>query len=233
MVGKQHRKQCFDPIDGLKSKNFPGLRPRAPPPQLQVVFSSRFARRKNGVPKKPLDTETKLETSNHLAGGEKGAVLLQTASATVVNKENGRSLKAHILFDSGSQLSYITPGAKSKLGLHTAGQQEMCIKSFGGARHTKTFEYVEFAVNTNSSVENIKAFVSEISYPLSGQNIAFAKQTFSHLRNIKLADDSKSDTPIDIDILIGSDYYWEFIEGKTIKREILVNLLLFHQNLDL
>ena len=94
----------------------------------------------------------------------------------------------------------------------------MCIKSFGGARHTKTFEYVEFAVNTNSSVENIKAFVSEISYPLSGQNIAFAKQTFSHLRNIKLADDSKSDTPIDIDILIGSDYYWEFIEGKTIKR---------------
>ena len=44
----------------------------------------------------------------------------------------------------------------------------------------------------------------------------FAKKNFSHIRNLTLADENCLKSS-DIDILIGPDYYWQFIKNRIIK----------------
>ena len=150
---------------------------------------------------------------------KKKYVLLQTAQATISNDQTGKSMGVRILFDSGSQMSYVTPAVRSKLGLSVISKQEMCVKTFGGGRNVKNFDTVSFSVKTTKpSPVSVKAHVSEISYPLGGQNLNLAKAKYQHLRDLALADESDGSLPLDIDVLIGSDYYWSFIDGKTIKR---------------
>ena len=45
------------------------------------------------------------------------------------------------------------------------------------------------------------------------QQIDLAKQTYSHLQSLDLADSNPNSLPLDIDILIGANHYWNII-GK-------------------
>ena len=47
----------------------------------------------------------------------KGTVLLQTAKAIAFNEDNSKSTRVRILFDNGSQCSYVTSSLKSRLNL--------------------------------------------------------------------------------------------------------------------
>ena len=47
----------------------------------------------------------------------KGTVLLQTASAIARNEDSTKSTRVKILFDNGSQRSYVTDNLKARLGL--------------------------------------------------------------------------------------------------------------------
>ena len=102
----------------------------------------------------------------------------------------------------------------------------MCVKSIGAERSVKFLETISFSVKTTtSSAVPFTAHVSEITYPLGGQNLKLAKSKYQHLRDLELADESDGSLPLDIDVLIGTDYYWSFIDGKTIKsREACSNL---------
>ena len=60
-----------------------------------------------------------------------------------------------------------------------------------------------------------QAFVSEISYQLRDQNTEVAKERYQHIKSLNLADKNNEDY-VNIDILIGSNYYWDFIDGKKI-----------------
>ena len=95
-------------------------------------------------------------------------------------------------------------------------EERNCVsKTFGGARQTKGLDIVELSVKTKVGLVNIQAFVSEISYPLKAQNPRLAQATYPHLQRLRLADYNNS-TPIDIDVLIGANFYWNFIDGKTV-----------------
>ena len=155
-----------------------------------------------------------LETQNSYASAG-STVLLQTAKAKVSDTNNQNLGHFRILFDSGSQLSYISPEVRKKLNLRTIGKRELTIKSFGGGRQTKVLDVVEFVIETNTGPEKVEAFVSEISYPLRDQNTEVAKETYQHIRSLNLAD-KNSNNCVNIDILIGSNYYWHFIDGKRI-----------------
>ena len=157
--------------------------------------------------------------SVNLAENKNGlySVLLQTAQAEVIS--GNTSAKCRILFDSGSQMSYVTPRIKALLNLTPSGRTEMSIKTFGGGRQTKTLDYVQLAVKPKYGNNiPINAFVSEISYPLHGQHVQYARKKYNHLKNIDLADDHDSKSAVDVDILIGSDQYWNFINMQDIKR---------------
>ena len=68
---------------------------------------------------KPRDVpteETKITTTT-VGSKAKGTVLLQTAKAMAFNEDNSKSTQVRILFDNGSQRSYVTSDLKSRLNL--------------------------------------------------------------------------------------------------------------------
>ena len=57
------------------------------------------------------------QSTTTASSGSKGTVLLQTASAIARNEDSTKSTRVKILFDNGSQRSYVTDNLKSRLGL--------------------------------------------------------------------------------------------------------------------
>ena len=92
---------------------------------------------------KPLDaTPTSLDpgapsftptvSTSALCPDKKKAVLLQTARSVVHNPANPTvSIEVRLLFDTGSQKSYIMERAKSLLSLEPSGEQLLSIATFG------------------------------------------------------------------------------------------------------
>ena len=146
-------------------------------------------------------------------------VLLQTARANISSVNENRCENLRILFDSGSQLSYISPSAKRKLQLETLDRKEIVLKTFGNSKQHKIMDQVRFAVKSSDNNLNIyvSAFVSDICYPVEEQLIDVAKEKYTHLRNIPLEDSNPENLPLSIDILIGAQDYWDFIGQNTIR----------------
>ena len=96
------------------------------------------------------------------------------------------------------------------------GKREIAIKTFGNVISKKTVDIVEFAAKSKDQNMNIyvKALVSDICHPIEEQRIDLAQEKYSHLRKLNLADSNPNNLPMDIDILIGADYYWDFIRNK-------------------
>ena len=74
------------------------------------------------------------------------------------------------------------------------------------------------AIETKSGVcQLLKLFiVPHICDPLTNQTISICTKKYSHLAQLDLADTSHDET-LEVDMLIGSDYYWEFVTGETIR----------------
>jgi hypothetical protein len=147
------------------------------------------------------------------------SVLLQTAVAEVTNPGSKKSVKARLIFDSGSQQSYISNRIRNVLELPAIGTENLLIKTFGSEKEQpKSCDVVKFSLNKPGGGIHlyVDAFsVETICSPVSKQKIRVAKASYDHLSSLDLADscDGKVDMPVDI--LIGSDYYWQFVTGET------------------
>ena len=77
---------------------------------------------------------------------------------------------------------------------------------------------VKLANVENSNYNIINAlFVPLIRAPLSEQCVCIAKNPDDHLKYLKLSDSCDSKFNCNVEILIGADYYWDFVSGN-IKR---------------
>ncbi len=141
-------------------------------------------------------------------------VLLQTATAYVSSKNTSRPVKAKILFDSGSQRSYITNAMATKLKLQPLNTETLNLNTFGNDNFIKKkCDLVTFDILGNGDTTCIQA----LSYPniCSPLNSQVNVNVYSHLEDLELADaDNDSGR---IDILIGSDYYWDLVTGEVIR----------------
>ena len=158
-------------------------------------------------------------TTSTLYVNAKTSVLLQTATATVSNPNSLKSLQARVIFDSGSQRSYISSRVRNALELPSLHLENLVIKTFGSDSHRpKSCDVVQFCVSKAGGGLNLylNAYaVPSICSPLCHQRIEFAKTSYGHLSNLELADSSSGDAEMPIDILIGSDFYWNFMTGET------------------
>ncbi len=84
----------------------------------------------------PKQDTGKTTTSTNCAK-TKEKVLLQTATATAVNEDGSKSTNMRILFDTGSQRSYITDNLKSRLGLKTTRIETIHLNTFGEKGYRK------------------------------------------------------------------------------------------------
>ena len=151
------------------------------------------------------------------------AVLLQTALADIYNPLNPHnSCKARMILDSGSQRSYITARAKGTLSLKSVSEQCLSIAAFGSrGEDPKMCEIVRVGVRSKFGPDKeLTLFVvPHICDALTAQPISVCAETYSHLAQLDLADASDGHSQMEVDILVGCDYYWDFITGQTIRGE--------------
>jgi len=121
-----------------------------------------------------LDT---LTTVNNVANcKDSNCILLQTAQAIALNFLNEKST---VLFESGSQRTYITESLKARLNLKTISHERLNLNTFGNHNTTtQCCKVVQFFLNKSGSAALcfpvLQAICSTVDCP--------------HLESLKLAD---------------------------------------------
>ena len=133
-----------------------------------------------------------IETQTSL-NGTPCNVLAQTGVANVYVSDKSENRAFRLLFDSGTQLSYVSPKVKAFLNPGIKTKKEVVLKTFGENTSNKILEVVELVLAPEITDEDIKlqAFVTDICHPLKNQNTNFTKKNFSHIRNLTLADENR------------------------------------------
>ena len=150
-------------------------------------------------------------------------ILLQTAKAVIYRPDQPTNkFLARLILDTGSQRTYVTTKVKNDLNLPTEGKQTISVKTFGSSEeNTMSVDIVRLCISAEDGDEvQLSAFaVPLICDPLQGQSIARASLSHSHLRGLKLADDCSGDDDVMVDILVGSDQYWQLVTGRVVRGE--------------
>ena len=126
-----------------------------------------------------------------------------------------------ILFDGGSRISYITDNVSRKLSLKSANTETLHLNTFGKSTHWKQrCEIVSLPIRTNDD-----EYVTALNFPIICSPLTERAhlQDHPHLQELELADSAESLNSIDI--LIGWDNYWDFLQANLFE-EILVPLVL-------
>ena len=150
-----------------------------------------------------------------------GTILLQTAKAPVVNPDDNRKrTELRLIFDSGSQQLYISERAKGKLALRVLGKRDMKIMTFGAKEANGHFyEIVRVSVQTrdHKNITMRLLTIPIICESIKGVSTCQYVQQCEHLQALSLADEVKGGQD---DILVGLDYYWQFVTGKVIMDQL-------------
>jgi len=151
--------------------------------------------------------------------GTESRVALQTAQALIKGSAQGR---VRVLFDSGSHKSFVTAKAASNYGLEIVRNEWVTINTFGqNAKQSGLREVVRFDVMPLKSDRalRLEAYVVPEISNISNEHVEVVKNDFPHLRDLWFSDVCQTKEELVIDLLIGSDYLWEFQKGRTIRGE--------------
>ncbi len=146
---------------------------------------------------------------------QKTNVLLQTAKTYAFGSDRSEKIPVNLLFDCGSQKSYIKEELKSKLSLQVQQKETLNLNTFGTEKYSKKVsERVIVNLEVNDEVIPISALTSPaICLPVSSRvDIG----NYPHLSGLQLANkvDSRDQA---ISILIGADQYHNIVIGQVIK----------------
>jgi len=145
------------------------------------------------------------------------SVALQTALGSVNDKREG---KVRVLFDSGSHRSFITAKAVKALGLRPVRRETLVINAFGCREsEEKERDVVEFTLMPVKGGKNVKiaCIVVNSIASISNIHVEKVKKSYEHLQMIWFSDVSRSDDKLAIQVLIGADFQWQFLEGEQIR----------------
>ena len=167
---------------------------------------------------------------NHptLLAVNKQIVLLQTIYIEVSDDKNLNSIKVKVLFDPGSTKTYVSQRIVDLLSLTPVSTQGLYVNSFGSNKgkfmNVSSYNLCLKGRDGNLYYINGSA-VPVICAPLHDREaIEAVKVKFPFVENVieGRKDEITSD---DIDVLIGSEYYWSFINGDSIRLDDKLVLL--------
>jgi len=127
-------------------------------------------------------------------------------------------MKFKVLLDQGSQRSYVSEKVKNRLGLSVLGKEHLSINTFGNNKSKDSvLDKVSFELNNDKkqTFEILALCNKTICLPIMNNFLDASKERFSHLKGIKFADPGESGD--DVDVLIGSDFYWSLVTGNVRK----------------
>ena len=154
------------------------------------------------------------EQSKALFANARASTLLQTAMVTAMDESEGKHVTVRLIFDLGSNDSYVTKDLKDKLGLKVLGKHKLEISGFGGTRRSSSFEMTSLKLRSRFGGGSmpLSAFVvpTIASVPFSRRGLA----RYEHLVGLELADSGSSHED-DLSVLIGADQYHRFVNGET------------------
>ena len=156
------------------------------------------------------------ETKSLLLPMNGNGILLQTAVAPVlVNEEY---INARILFDSGAQRTLVTQSFSTKAHAEVQGHESVTISGIEDRHSSKRrMPRVELFIKCqDDSRQPINALVlSTITAPLHTKNREV--NYLSYLRDLPLAHPTNTNEDFEVDILIGNDHYWDFVQNDIIR----------------
>ena len=165
-------------------------------------------------------------TANYMHVSSGNSVLLQTARADVYSPgDDSKVQNIRLIFDTGSQKSYVNESLKDALKLKVIGKERLLIKTFGNEiARVKTCDIVQLAMKTIDGMEvNISAYVvPQICSPITKQGLKKAVRQYKHLQGLQLADfegNEEVSSDKQVDLLIGNDMYYLLVEGEIVKGE--------------
>ena len=164
------------------------------------------------------DQPTGTNVSTQLVGTE-SRIALQTAQALIKGGKQGR---VRVMFDSGSHRSFVTAKAARKYELTVARKEWITISTFGqrgkesGLREVVCFDVMPLR---GGRVQALEAYVVPEISRISNEHVEVVKNDFPHLRDLWFSDVCQSKEELEIDLLIGADYLWEFQKGRTVRGE--------------
>ena len=143
--------------------------------------------------------------------------LLKTAVATITSSHV--ETEANILFDEGSQRSFLTQELADSLSLKPHKKENISLAAFGASQsHHKSMAVATVYVKTQSK-EHIPIsvlIVPTIAVPLK-INATSRVRTLPYLQGLKLAHPVNTDDDFNISLLIGADHYWDIIEDHIVR----------------
>ena len=149
----------------------------------------------------------------------KTQVVVQTAMVYVLSHDRSRKVKARVLFDSGSQRTYITDNLKKKVGLPPVKKEMVHLNTFGEERFKKqSCNSVKFHIQGLDSEFQLEVNALSFSVICSPISTRINVGKYAHLDGLEFADDISGGDE-SIDILLGADYYFEIVTGEIIKGE--------------
>ena len=146
---------------------------------------------------------------------EKTDALLQTATTYAYGEDKSKKVTVNILFDGGSQKSFISEELKRKLDLKSEKTELLNLNTFGSEKYVKkSSDMVKVNVIVQDDVIVVSALTSPaVCSPIS--NLVELRH-YPHLNGLALAN-SVDVSNKRIDILIGADHYYDIVIGEVIR----------------
>ena len=142
-------------------------------------------------------------------------MLLQTALTSIYDPRRPQdTLRVQLIYDSGSQHSYISSQAKEALHLVPENEYHLAIAAFGSKAQSCEVVHIRVKTHDGTDPELTLLSVSYTCEPLSIQPISLCPEMYSHPSCLELADASDGSKPMEVNLLIGSDYYCQLITGE-------------------
>jgi len=136
-----------------------------------------------------------------------------------LGKEGGSSVSIQVLFNTGSQRSYITEALCKCLRLTTVKKQTLHLNTFGEPTFKgKTYDLVQIRLQKIGSSDCLVLEALRFPTICSSLPNAISVDQFPQLFDLELAD-PPSDKAETINLLVGSDYYWNIVDEDTVRSD--------------
>ena len=148
----------------------------------------------------------------------KNEVLLQTAQGYVYGEDKSKKIPVNILFDGGSQRSYVTDEVRRKLNLNAETAETINLNTFGSQKsERKKCDLV--CINLDVGRDEQPVNIAALCYPTICSPISsrIDVSDYPHLLGLRFADRNLGERNKRIDLLIGADYLYNIIIGEVVR----------------
>ena len=106
---------------------------------------------------------------------------------------------------------------REQLALTTAGERCLTIATFGATQGgRRVYKYVKVGLKLKSGLSQTLTLFSvpTICEPLTCHPLVDCREAYPHLSGLEFADELEDGQELHVDILVGSDCYWDLITGR-------------------